>query len=68
MTSGFTPADIQYLFQQVAHFAFEQELVSKVDYLVTAETFTHIKPKVLPSLSDEIIKEFQKDSISYSRV
>lgn len=22
MTSGFTPADIQYLFQQAAHFAF----------------------------------------------
>jgi SpoVK/Ycf46/Vps4 family AAA+-type ATPase len=68
MTDGFTPADIQYLFQQVAHFAFEQELASKEDYLVTAETFGHIKPKVLPSLSDEVIKEFEKDSVSYSRV
>ena len=68
MTSGFTPADIQYLFQQVAHFAFEQELTSKEDYLVTAETFSHINPKVLPSLSDEVIEEFEKDSVSYSRV
>jgi SpoVK/Ycf46/Vps4 family AAA+-type ATPase len=68
MTSGFTPADIQYLFQQVAHFAFEQELASKKDYLVTAETFSHIEPKVLPSLSDQIIEEFEKDSVSYSRV
>lgn len=68
MTDGFTPADIQYLFQQVAHFAFEQELASNENYLVTAETFSLIKPKVLPSLSDEVIKEFEKDSVSYSRV
>ncbi len=68
MTSGFTPADIQYLFEQVAHFAFEKELASKEDYLVTAETFAHILPKVLPSLSDEVIEEFGKDSVNYSRV
>jgi SpoVK/Ycf46/Vps4 family AAA+-type ATPase len=68
MTSGFTPSDIQYLFQQVAHFAFEQELASKQDYRVTAETFIQILPKVHPSLSDEVIEEFEKDSVSYSRV
>jgi transitional endoplasmic reticulum ATPase len=68
MTSGFTPADIQYLFQQVAQFAFEQELASREDYRVTTETFIQIMPKVRPSLSDEIIEEFEKDSISYSRV
>jgi SpoVK/Ycf46/Vps4 family AAA+-type ATPase len=68
MTSGFTPADIQYLFQQVAHFAFEQELATQKDYLVTAETFIDITPKVLPSLSDEVIEEFKKDSVNYSRV
>jgi len=68
MTSGFTPSDIQYLFQQVAHFAFEQELASKEDYRVTAETFNQILPKVHPSLSDEVIEEFEKDSVSYSRV
>ncbi|MEN6485673.1 MAG: AAA family ATPase [Syntrophobacteraceae bacterium] len=68
MTSGFTPADIQYLFHQVAHSAFERELASKEDYQVTTETFIHILPKVRPSLSDEVIEEFVKDSISYSRV
>jgi len=68
MTSGFTPADIQYLFQQVAHFAFEQELASQEDYQVTAETFVHILPKVPPSLSNEVIEEFEKDSVSFSRV
>ncbi len=68
MTSGFTPADIQYLFQQVAHFAFEQEVTSKKDYMVTSETFSHIMPKITPSLSEEVLKEFEKDSVTYSRV
>jgi SpoVK/Ycf46/Vps4 family AAA+-type ATPase len=68
MTSGCTPADIQYLFQQVAQFAFEQELASKRDYRVTTETFIHIMPSVRASLSDEVIEEFEKDSIIYSRV
>lgn len=68
MTSGFTPADIQYLFQQVAHFAFEQELASKENYLVSTATFTNISPKIQPSLSDKVIREFEKDSVSFSRV
>jgi transitional endoplasmic reticulum ATPase len=68
MTAGFTPADIQYLFQKVAQFAFEQELASKQDYRVTAQTFTHMMPNVRASLSAEVIEEFEKDSISYSRV
>jgi SpoVK/Ycf46/Vps4 family AAA+-type ATPase len=68
MTSGFTPADIQYLFQQVAHFAFEQELASQKDYQVTAETFVHILPKVPPSLGKGVLDEFAKDSVSFSRV
>lgn len=68
MTAGFTPADLQYLFEQVAQFAFEQELSSREDYQVTAETFIQIMPKVRPSLSSEVIEEFEKDSITYSRV
>ena len=68
MTAGFTPADIQYLFQQVAHYAFEQELLSKEDYKVTAQTFVHILPKVPPSLGKEVLDEFEKDSVSFSRV
>jgi transitional endoplasmic reticulum ATPase len=68
MTAGFTPADIQYLFQKVAQFAFEQELASKQDYRVTAMTFKHMMLNVRASLSAEVIEEFEKDSISYSRV
>jgi transitional endoplasmic reticulum ATPase len=67
MTSRFTPADIEYLFQQVAQFTFEQEYASKQDYRVNTETFIQIITKIRPSLTDEIIEEFQKDSITYSR-
>jgi transitional endoplasmic reticulum ATPase len=67
MTSRFTPADIEYLFQQVAQYAFEQEYASRQDYRVTTDTFIQILPKIRPSLTDEIIEEFQKDSITYSR-
>jgi hypothetical protein len=67
ITSRFTPADIEYLFQQVAQFAFEQELATEQDYRVTTKTFFEIIPKMRPSLTDEILKEFEKD-MSYSRV
>jgi transitional endoplasmic reticulum ATPase len=68
MTSRFTPADIEYLFQQAAQFAFEQEYESKQDYLITTDAFVEILAKIRPSLTDEIIEEFQKDSITYSRI
>ena len=68
LTSKFTPADIEYLFHQVAQFAFEQELATKQDFRVTTETFLEIIPPIRPSLTDEIIEEFEQDSITYSRV
>jgi len=68
MTAGFTPADIQYLFQKVAQFAFEQEFASKQDYRVTAMTFKQMMLNVRASLSADVVEEFEKDSISYSRV
>ncbi len=68
MTSGFTPADIQYFIDQVAHFAFEQELKDKEDYLVTTDTFIQMREKVTPSLSSEVVEAFEKDCNNYSRV
>jgi len=66
-TNRFTPADIEYLFQQVAQYAFEQELTRRQDYQVSTETIQHILPKIRPSLTDEIIKEFEKDSVTFAR-
>ena len=67
MTSRFTPADIEYLFQQVAQFAFEQEHDNGQDYKVTTDSFIQILPNIRPSLTEEISEEFQKDSITFSR-
>jgi transitional endoplasmic reticulum ATPase len=67
MTSRFTPADMEYLFQQVAQFAFEQELAMKKDYRVTTDIIFEIIPKIRPTLTEEVIVEFEKDSIAYSR-
>jgi transitional endoplasmic reticulum ATPase len=67
MTLRFTPADIEYLFQQVAQFAFEQELHSRQDYRVTTDTIFEILPKIRASLTEEVSVEFEKDSITYSR-
>ena len=67
MTSRFTPADMEYLFQQIAQFAFEQELATKQDYRVTTATILEIIPKIRPTLTEEIITEFEKDSLTYAR-
>jgi transitional endoplasmic reticulum ATPase len=63
----FTPADIQYLFERVAQFAFEQELANGWEYFVTTETIIPILKEIHPTLTDEIIEEFEKDSRTYSR-
>jgi transitional endoplasmic reticulum ATPase len=67
MTVRFTPADIEYLFQQVAQFAFEQELLTRQDYRVTTDTIFEILPKIRASLTEEVSVEFEKDTITYSR-
>jgi SpoVK/Ycf46/Vps4 family AAA+-type ATPase len=67
LTAGYTPADIEYLFHQVAQFAFEREYETGQDYRVTIDTFQQILPKIRPSLTDEMIEELHKDSLTYSR-
>jgi SpoVK/Ycf46/Vps4 family AAA+-type ATPase len=67
MTSRFTPADIEYLFQQVAQFSFEEEYASGQDYKVTTDTFLQIIPRIRPSLTEEMVEDFHKDSIAYAR-
>jgi transitional endoplasmic reticulum ATPase len=67
MIPQFTPADIEYLFQKVRQEAFERELVKKEDYRVTTETFLEMIPKLSPTLTDEVIKQFQQDCDHYTR-
>jgi transitional endoplasmic reticulum ATPase len=67
-TSRFTPADIEYLFQQVAQFAFEQELAGHKDYKVVTATLQGILPHIQPTLTDEIVATFEKERAKYARV
>ncbi len=67
LTDRFTPADIEYMFQKVAQLAFEVEYATKQDYKVTTETFVKVIAQIHPSLTNEIIEEFQQDSMTYSR-
>ena len=63
----FTPADIEYLFQKVSQVAFERELLGGEDYRLNTDIFLEILSKVRPSLTEEIIKEFELDCIEYTR-
>ena len=67
MISLFTPADIEYLFQKVRQVSFEREYAKEEDYLVTTETFMEIIPEIAPTLTEEIIKEFEKDCAKFTR-
>jgi transitional endoplasmic reticulum ATPase len=67
MTARYTPADIEYLFHQVAQLAFEREYETGRDYRVTVETFQHLTPNIRPSLTDEMIEELHTDRLTYSR-
>jgi transitional endoplasmic reticulum ATPase len=66
-TTRFTPADIEYFFQQVAQYGFEQELAGMTDFKVDTITLQHILPQMRPTLNDEIIQSFEQDLAIYSR-
>ncbi len=63
----FTPADIEYLFQKVTQHAFEREYVVGKDYRISTRTFLEIIPTIKPTLTEEIIKELEQDSLKYTR-
>jgi len=65
--SLFTPADIEYLFQKVSHFAFEKECIDGNDYRISTDTFLQLIPEVSPTLNKESIRELEEDSVQYSR-
>jgi len=68
LTPKFTPADIEYLFQIVAQFAFEEECDSKSNTPVTTEMIAEKIASFRPSLTESMIAEFKEDIVTYSRV
>ena len=67
-TPFFTPADIEYLFQKVRQYSFDQEFNLQQEYLVTTETFLKILPSVKTTLTENKIVQFQEDCDEFTRV
>ena len=71
MTSLFTPADIECLFQKVRQRTFEKEFEKEFgkenDCRVSTGTFMEAIPEISPTLTEEIIKEFDQDREKYAR-
>jgi transitional endoplasmic reticulum ATPase len=68
ITARFTPADIEYLFQQVAQYAFEKEYETRDDFPVTTAVIDQAIASIRPSLNDQMIEEFNQEMATYSRV
>ncbi|MEJ2038803.1 MAG: AAA family ATPase [Desulfosarcinaceae bacterium] len=67
LMSLYTPADIEYLFSKVSHFAFQKEYSEGVDYKITTETFLTMIGEIQPSLSEANIVELEEDSARFTR-
>ena len=65
--SLFTPADIEYLFHKISHYAFEKEYTEGRDFVITTETFSEIIIECQPSLTDENILDLENDSAEFTR-
>jgi transitional endoplasmic reticulum ATPase len=63
----FTPADIEYLFQRVTQAAFESEYAQGLDHRLSTQSFLDVIRNMRPTLTPEIIEEFQEDCREYSR-
>lgn len=68
LTTKFTPADLEYLFQVVAQHAFENECETKGDVPVTTEMIVEEIASFRPSLTEIMVEEFKEDVIAYSRI
>ncbi|MGD8963412.1 MAG: AAA family ATPase [Desulfobacterales bacterium] len=65
--SYFTPADIEYLFHKVSHYAFEKEYKDGKDIQITTDTFLEIITECHSSLTEENVRELEEDSANFTR-
>ena len=63
----FTPADMEFLFSKVRQAAFENEHVQGNDFRVNTDMFLEIIDQIKPTLSDDIVAEFEQDCQAYTR-
>lgn len=65
--SLFTPADIEYLFHKISHFAFEKEYNEGKDFKITTDTFLDIIKECSSTLTKENIRDLEEDSAKFTR-
>ena len=66
-TRHYTPADLEHLYQLIAQYAFDREYETGKDFVVTTECILEKITLVRPSLTDEVMTQFQEDVVTYSR-
>jgi hypothetical protein len=66
-TRHFTPADLEHLYQLIAQYVFDREYETGKDFAVTTECIMEKIGLVRPSLTDEVMPQFQEDVLTYSR-
>lgn len=68
MLEFFTPADIEYLFRKVTQKAFERELADGKDFRISTAEFMELLPSVKPTLNLQIIEQFEKNCLKFTRL
>jgi len=63
----FTPADIEFLFHKISHYAFEKEYNAGKEFSITTDTFFDVIRECQPSLTEENIRELEEDSAMFTR-
>ncbi|WP_248963318.1 hypothetical protein [Sphaerisporangium perillae] len=64
----YTPADIEFAARKAAQAAFEREVLHGEKRTATTEDYLAAISETRPTLTPEIVAEFQQDIDSYSRV
>jgi SpoVK/Ycf46/Vps4 family AAA+-type ATPase len=67
-SSLFTPADIEFAARRTAQAVFEEALLENGSELATTQLVLHCIHDTRPTLSPQIIEEFQQDIKDYARV
>ncbi len=67
-SSLFTPADIEFAARRTAQAVFEEALLENGSELATTQLVLHCIRDTRPTLSPQIIEEFQQDIRDYARV
>ncbi|MCP4745586.1 MAG: AAA family ATPase [Desulfobacteraceae bacterium] len=63
----FTPADLEYLFCKISHFAFEKEYSESREFKITTDTIIKMIEKCQPTLTRQNISELEEDNAHYTR-